>query len=257
MWLLHRQFYIRGRKMIYKIGICDDEKESRYILSKLCKKEFDKIGEKCDILEFASGRQLQEDLKEKVHLLLLDIELGDSNGIDLMPSILGNELIWRIAFVTSYEKYISEAFSIKTIGYGIKPVKAALISRWINTVIDEDKSNSIISLKTSGNTTVSLYADDIMYIRSAGNYLSIFTHASHYLIRDTMQHMEQLLSRYSFVRCHRSCIVNLSAIFDTDDISSEGIQIGDDILPIRRGEVSEIKRILSEYQNNLMINRTR
>ncbi|MGN0241871.1 MAG: LytR/AlgR family response regulator transcription factor [Candidatus Weimeria sp.] len=243
--------------MIYKIGICDDEKESREMLSRLCLRAFDEAGEKCEIIEFSSGRDLMENVTQKIHLLLLDIELGDSNGIDLMNTILGNNLIWRIAFVTSYEKYIAEAFSIKTIGYGIKPLKYSLITRWIRTVISEDRKNSLINLKTSENTTIRLFYDDIMYIRSAGNYLNVITRMSHYLIRDTMHHMEQLLDGNTFIRCHRTCIVNLNSIFDTDDISCEGIKVGNELLPVRRGSVSEIKKALSRYQNNLMINRVR
>lgn len=69
--------------------------------------------------------------------------------------------------------------------------------------------------------------------------------------------MEQMLSGRSFVRIHRTCIVNLNANFDSSDITSAGIRVMNEILPVSRGKEKIIKNQLNEFQDSLLMNRAR
>ncbi|MBR9812302.1 LytTR family transcriptional regulator [bacterium] len=63
---------------------------------------------------------------------------------------------------------------------------------------------------------------DIDWLESGGNYVTLHCGSSDYLLRETMQNLEQRLAPQGFARVHRSAIVNLDRVaqitpFDTGD----------------------------------------
>jgi DNA-binding LytR/AlgR family response regulator len=74
-----------------------------------------------------------------------------------------------------------------------------------------------------------LFPEQIILIKSAGNYLEIIYRqkekVSRRLIRNTLTIIERSVSRYSFlIRCHRSYIVNTGCIYKVHK-SSEGLKL--------------------------------
>ncbi len=57
-----------------------------------------------------------------------------------------------------------------------------------------------------------LKVDDIDWIEAEGDYVKLHVGSDHHLIRDTMKNLEGQLDPASFVRIHRSIIVNLDRI---------------------------------------------
>lgn len=66
------------------------------------------------------------------------------NGLELKNQIVKNNLIYRIAFVTSYRESVYNTFSLKTIGFINKPSSQEDISKMINIMLEELKGNTVI-----------------------------------------------------------------------------------------------------------------
>ena len=64
----------------------------------------------------------------------------------------------------------------------------------------------------TGSGDAILSYGDILYLEAARNYVDVHTGTRSYLIRDTIAKLEERLADGSFVRCHRSFIVNLEAV---------------------------------------------
>ena len=62
----------------------------------------------------------------------------------------------------------------------------------------------------------SIVHSDLLYLEAADNYTTIYflnkEKISNYLLRNSLKNLEEYLSEYSFVRCHRSFIVNFDKI---------------------------------------------
>jgi hypothetical protein len=62
----------------------------------------------------------------------------------------------------------------------------------------------------------SMIPADIIYLEAADNYVTIYylhkQKTSHYLLRNSLKNIEEYLSEYAFVRCHRSYIVNFDKV---------------------------------------------
>ena len=62
--------------------------------------------------------------KNKISLILLDIELGKTNGLDLCKNFLEINPQTNIIFLTAYVEYSFEAWSTGASGYLLKPITA-------------------------------------------------------------------------------------------------------------------------------------
>ncbi len=62
----------------------------------------------------------------------------------------------------------------------------------------------------------SILPSDILYLEAADNYVTIYflnkDKISNYLLRNSLKNLGEYLSEYSFVRCHRSFIVNFDKV---------------------------------------------
>ncbi len=91
-------------------------------------------------------------------------------------------------------------------------------SREILKKLESDQNEDIVEIFSENRSEkVLVMVKDLIYLRSADNYVEIIhlvnDKAEKKLIRNTLKNMEYLLAKYqTFVRCHRSYIINLTYI---------------------------------------------
>lgn len=68
----------------------------------------------------------------------------------------------------------------------------------------------------NGETKLTIQLDDLLYLEASENYVTIHyldhTQPDRMLLRNSMKQMEEQLSGYPIIRCHRSYMVNLNRI---------------------------------------------
>jgi DNA-binding LytR/AlgR family response regulator len=94
---------------------------------------------------------------------------------------------------------------------------------------DADTLNGIEFESENQSERFFLFPEQIILIKSAGNYIEIIyklkEKVSRRMVRNTLANAEQLLSKYPFlVRCHRSSVVNINCIRKVDK-TSEGLKL--------------------------------
>lgn len=82
----------------------------------------------CDAMEYALGH--------RIDVAFLDIELGVMNGLSLAKKLKDIQPSIKIIFVTSYEEYAVEAFTIHATGYLLKPVREEDIRRELTFIYE-------------------------------------------------------------------------------------------------------------------------
>ncbi|HBL32892.1 MAG TPA: hypothetical protein DDZ96_03610 [Porphyromonadaceae bacterium] len=85
---------------------------------------------------------------------------------------------------------------------------------------DKDVLEQIV-IKTGQKIHVVL-ADDIVYIQSDGDYVQLYTEQSKFLKEETMKYFETHLSPSTFLRVHRSYIVNIKKILRIERYEKRG-----------------------------------
>ncbi|MCF8222048.1 MAG: LytTR family DNA-binding domain-containing protein [Bacteroidales bacterium] len=202
--------------------IVDDDQLSRKVLSEHIRKSsflnlsgaYDNAIEARNIL---TG-------KKDIDLVLLDIQMPDMDGFELLSSL---ERPPAIIMVTTNEEMAVKAYDLDVIDYLIKPVSYSRfckavdkVIRYQNKNIRENVGQQEVFIK-KGSTLVKLKLIDIVAVEALENYVVVHTDKEKYTIHFTMKAIEQQLPSLIFVRVHRSYIVNKSRIEMIRDNSVE------------------------------------
>lgn len=168
--------------------------------------------------------------KESIDLLLLDIEMPNGSGFDLLESIK-QDINFKIIFITAYHEYALKAFKYSAVDYLLKPINPEELSASIDKVTPGEDSESVekidalieniqrrgehldkIALPSmEGLHFVNL--DEIIYCESQDNYTQFFlTDGRRIMVSKTIKHFEEMLDEDRFYRVHRSNIINLKYI---------------------------------------------
>jgi DNA-binding LytR/AlgR family response regulator len=149
----------------------------------------------------------------KSDLVFLDIQMPELTGINFMK-ILGDKQ--RYVLTTAYSEYALEGYEHNIVDYLLKPVsferfyKSALKAQERFSV-NENKEDSYFFVKSSGQQ-YRIDFEEILYIESIKDYVNIRTGNQEYIVLDTLKSLEQQLQESSFVRIHKSFIINLNRI---------------------------------------------
>lgn len=100
-----------------------------------------------------------------------------------------------------------------------KPERVETQDSTIEAVVDQSEEQAVspaeylsrVSIKVNGRILL-LNVEDVEWITSEGNYVSLHNKGKTYLLRETMDRMEEKLDPDSFVRLRRSTIVRINQI---------------------------------------------
>lgn len=146
----------------------------------------------------------------QVDVVFLDINMQDISGMELAEMLPAGI---KIIFITAYENYAVKGFELNAIDYLLKPVSFSRFLKACHKVKDQEKifDEKIIMIK-DGSEIIRVKINDIHFIEATGNYLKIHCTNGNYLHRQTVKEMEELLPKGTFIRCHKSYMVNIRHI---------------------------------------------
>ncbi|SIT95852.1 two component transcriptional regulator, LytTR family [Epilithonimonas bovis DSM 19482] len=149
--------------------------------------------------------------KNEADLIFLDIQMSELTGINFMK-IVGDKM--KYILTTAYAEYALEGYEHNVIDYLLKPItfdrfqKSALKAQ--ERFPNETSQNSYFFIKSSGQQH-KINFDEILYVESIKDYVSIKTENQEYIVLDTLKSLERQLSD-RFTRIHKSFIVNVDKI---------------------------------------------
>ena len=209
--------------------IIDDEPLSRDVLIKYIAevKELDISAECADAFE--ATHQLNQSL---VDLIFLDINMPGLSGISFARSLTVSPLI---IFTTAYPEYAVEGFELNAVDYLVKPYSFERFLTAVNRALGklqeagnhEDSSRNIL-LKADKK----LYSVDfnrILFVEGQGDYIRVTLDDKNLVVHDTIKNFLISLPDSSFMRIHKSYVVNLKRI---DFIEGNQVQMGKHKLPV-------------------------
>lgn len=218
------------REECIRVLIVDDEPLSRERVRDMLRDDPDieVIG------ECVNGPEAIEVAKSEVpDLIFLDVEMPGKNGFEVMEA-LGQELTPAIILITAYQQYAVQAFEVSALDYLLKPFdharfdkavqrakarilggKSRSLDRQILSALEEIKHREEhldrLVIKTDGHVFF-VRAKEIDWIQAEGNYVRLHVGKRSYTLRDTISGLESQLDPKSFLRVHRSAIVNIDRI---------------------------------------------
>jgi two-component system LytT family response regulator len=199
-----------------RVVIVDDEPLARSRLVHLCEEQ---SGVQV-VAQASSGADAIEAIKmHHPDLVLLDVELQDMTGFDVLRSLEPREGPLAI-MVTAHPEHAMEAFNSDAVHYLTKPVDGRRLDNALvrarNRLSLEHTGSGVSSLRhITGEKAQRLYFIDVEtidYIESEANYVALHVDDERYLARNTMKHLAGVLGPAGFVRIERSLLINLRRV---------------------------------------------
>lgn len=183
----------------------------------------------------------------KPGLVLTDIELGQwKNGIDL-GTLLHSTYNIPFIFITSHKSadIIGRAKHTHPNAYIVKPFKtddlliAIELALFNSNEKNETSKDEEALIVKEGRALVKLPYSTIIWLEASGNYTVInLTSGKRRVIRDALSEFENQLKAESFIRIHKSYIVNKTAV---TEIHAQKVLLNTLELPIGRTYQSEVQ----------------
>jgi len=178
---------------------------------------------------------------QKIDLLFLDIKMPTITGIEFLKSLKNPP---KTILTTAFRNYALESYDLEVVDYLLKPITFERFFKAVERYTRESaiSSNSVSSDSQSTNTNTSndqfiivksgnkhhkIRLSTILYIESLKDYIKIHTEGNRIVSKFKISDIEKELHDKSFLRIHRSFIVNVNKVtaFTSSDVEIGAIEI--------------------------------
>jgi two-component system, LytTR family, response regulator len=180
-------------------------------------------------------------------VVLLDLEMPQMGGFEVIDRLRGGAHLPVIIVVTAYDQYAIRAFEEGAIDYLLKPVSEARLAQALERAreLAETRSEAAEALarlqeiagRSPGNQTTAgsrprkivgragdeyflLNTNDVLAFQAEGDLVWIVTARRRYLATQSLKAIEQKLQGGSFRRVHRNSLVNVDHVRKMAALSS-------------------------------------
>lgn len=208
----HALVPLGGGKTV-RIIFCDDEERVLQELSALVLEYFEENGlGKPEIALYSSGETLLEQETRRVEIAFLDVEMPGVSGIQIGAQLKGRNPYAKIFIVTSFADYLDEAMKFHVFRYLSKPVEKKRLFRNLKDALYQLSVDTRPVLIETAEGSATRYADEIIMAEAQGHKVLLYTVDRTYETHQNIRHWEQLLEIGSFIRTHRSFIINMKYV---------------------------------------------
>lgn len=194
-----------------KIGICEDNLTHGELIRQMLSEWAAARGVPLEIAAFQSAEAFLFHLPDArpFDLLLLDIQMGKMNGMELAKQLRHENNSVPIAFLTGLKDYAVEGYDVGAVHYLLKPINRQALWDCLDRVTKTMASDPVAMLVVDKRR---LRQSDIMYAESDSHYVRIHLASEIVTAKKNFHDLLNLLDWRMFTQCHRSYIVNLSAV---------------------------------------------
>jgi two-component system LytT family response regulator len=194
------------------------------------------------VAECEDGNQTLAALRQfKPDLILLDVQMPDADGFQILGSLTASEMP-MVIFTTACGQYAIRAFEAHALDCLLKPFDqgrlhtaierariemlfhrdrdlAARIVEMLSSVEANHLTERRLAIKSAGRV-IFLDIDEIDWVEAAANYVKLNVGTRWYLLRETISRVSERLDPHRFVRIHRSTLVNVQKIKELQPCNS-------------------------------------
>jgi two-component system, LytTR family, response regulator len=240
--------------------VVDDEELARQVLRELLRAH-DEIEV---VAECRNGLEAVKAVAEyKPDLLFLDVQMPKLTGFDVLE-LIGPDV--PVIFVTAYDEYAMKAFEVHAVDYLLKPLGKDRLAAALQRVKKRDAeklppaAELAAAARPAGQFAERLVVRDgtrvtlipvgkLDYAEAQDDYVSLASEGKNHLKQQTIGSLEAALDPKSFVRIHRSYVVNLERVSRIEPYGKESriaILSNGAKLPVSRAGYARLQALLDE-----------
>ena len=239
---------------MYSIVVCDDVCETaEYIVARVR----DKMAElhcQSNVVWYSDSRKLKKSIENGNYydVMLMDIDMPGTNGIDLCKLCRqkGNESI--IVFVSAKEQMVFQTFEVQPFRFIRKTFFEEELDGLCRDLVRELEKRNEKWLRFYNEIEDKVYAVNInklIYVEARNKECCLVSTNEEQNIKIKLGDLEESLASYSFIKVHRSYLVNPMHIFKIDQ--DEVKLTGDRTIPLSRRRRELIKEMYFNWSTKL------
>lgn len=200
---------------MYRIALCDDDSAFSAEFEVTVKKALEERDIPYELNLFSDAASLLAAMRQEgaFDLIFLDILLETANGIAFAKLLRKQDWNTDIIFVTSSRDYAIAGYDANPLNYLVKPVDPKKLSETLEAFIKKNRSqyiciqtpNRILHLRTLEILYFEIYSHQIIIHMTDGTKTSFM---------GTLKNIEEQLPPVTFLRPHRSYLVNMNHIVE-------------------------------------------
>ena len=196
-----------------RIGICDDQKEIREILTDKVKKYYPAE----DIAVYSSGEELLA-ARKLPDILFLDVQMPEKDGMETARELRKRDRQMIIIFVTVTEDYVFQSFDVGAFHYLIKPLEEEkfeeVLQKAVRQVRERDSEDAGTGkerqslIVTSKGQHITVPVQEIVYAEVFNRKIILHTMDADIEYYGKLKELEKKAGE-DFYRPHRAYLINL------------------------------------------------
>lgn len=228
--------------------IIDDEPHIRNTVGRIINKHCPHVQIIAEANSVESG--IEAILAHRPDFILLDVQLSDGTGFDLLQKIKDAKA-FKVIFISAHEQYVLKALRANALDYVLKSINPSELIAAIQKVTDAiNKENAtfqistMISERAKQEKNIALKTSDSFFLEKIGNIIRCEADGNYtcfylankkkILIAKSLKEIDDRLSDYGFFRIHYAHLINLTYL-ELYDRSKEKIFLKDNTsLPVAR-----------------------
>ena len=227
------------------IAICDDnENQIKELRHRLNEWSVDKPFA-LTVDEYISAESFLFSYEDRpCDLLLLDIEMGQLNGMELAKKLRAEGDMLPIVFITGYSDYMNDGYEVEALHYLLKPVDKKKLFAVLDRYIKRSAPKKEITLRCE-EKKLHISPDTIQYAEATGKRTQV--HLADGTVLVCAEGISELKSRLStdFITCHRSYVVNLRFVRSIG--KTEIVLDGGETVPLSRRLYKEVNDMFIQF----------
>ncbi len=199
--------------------------------------------------------------EHKPDLILLDIQMPKITGFEMLELL---DEPPAVIFATAFDEFAIKAFESNAVDYLLKPFSKDRFDKAIQKFLENNepaqgnvqkvveeatqaKNQNRVVIKDGSKIRI-IPIKEIVRLEADDDYVKIFTEQGNFMKKKTLTHFENTLSEDSFVRVHRSHLINISHITRIDPYEKNShvalLKDGSKI-PVSRNGFQVLKAVLN------------
>ncbi|MBQ9262722.1 MAG: response regulator transcription factor [Clostridia bacterium] len=229
------------------ITICDDDAEIIAACKDFAARYETEQIHHMDWNYLINPREMRAENLAKEDILILDIQMGEWNGIDLAREIRQYNENNIIIFSTNYLEYALQGYEVAAFRYLKKPISYAQFTKVLTEAVEQHlKSAQASIVLRCGYQTEQFRISDIMYCETEMGHVKITLQDGTVALANAgISTLENELRDHAFFRCHKGCMVNLryvKQLMKTDVLMKNGV-----LIPVSKHRMKDFMLVLMKH----------